>query len=101
MTKNFYLLKNIDYKKVFLPFFALLALVVYFTAPAYADDLLSSGDTVVKDTLGKDSSLVKWIYIVEVLAGLWAFVKTKNLVVLLGFVALIVGTSVAFSAIGV
>jgi type IV conjugative transfer system pilin TraA len=100
MTKNFCLSKTIDYKKILVPFFAFLFLTVYFVAPAHAEDLLSSGDEVVKDTLGKDSSLVKWIYILEVLAGLWAFVKTKNLVLLIGFVALIVGTSVAFSAIG-
>lgn len=71
-----------------------------FINPAYADDLLSSGDSIVRDTLGQDSSLVKWIYILEVIAGLWAFVKTKNLAVLIGFVALIVGTTVAFTVIG-
>lgn len=74
-------------------------LTFYFINPAHADDLLAPGDGVVKDTLGKDSSLIRWIYILEVLAGLWAFVKTKNLIVLLGFVALIVGTAVAFAAI--
>lgn len=98
--KNFCLSKKINLEKYFLPIVTLLAFVFYFIAPAHAEDLLVSGNEVVKDTLGKDSSLVKWIYILEVLAGLWAFVKTKNLLVLLGFVALIVGTTVAFAAIG-
>lgn len=99
--KNFWLSKKINLEKYFLPIFTLLALAVFFIAPAHAEDLLDSGNEVVKDTLGKDSSLVKWIYILEVLAGLWSFVKTKNLAVLIGFVALIVGTTVAFSAIGI
>lgn len=42
-------------------------------------DLMSSGDATVKGTFGKDSSVVKWVILAEVLVGAVMYMTTKNL----------------------
>jgi hypothetical protein len=38
-------------------------------ATTTATDLMKSGDTTVKGTFGKSSSVVKWVVLAEVIAG--------------------------------
>lgn len=84
-------------KKLFLPFSIIAGCWLLSNSAYAADDLLATGNEIVNKTLGKDSSLVRWLLILEVLAGIWMYIKTKNLVVLLGFVAVIVCINIAFS----
>lgn len=86
-----------NFKKLLFPFSLITVLSIFMTSSAFANDLLASGNEIVDKTLGKDSSLVRWLLILEVLAGIWMYIKTKNLVLLLGFVAVIIGINVAFS----
>lgn len=100
MLKKFCLAKTFSFKKIFSIFSTLLFSAICLSAPAYAEDLLASGDAFVKETLGKDSSLVNWILILEILAGVFAYIRTKNLALLIGFVAVIIAINVGFGVIG-
>ncbi len=51
---------------------------------AEGKDLLQPGDETVKATFGKDSSIMNWLLIGEVVTGIVAYVATKNIKVLLG-----------------
>lgn len=63
-------------------------------------DLMSSGDDTVKGTFGKDSSVVKWVILAEVLVGAVMYMTTKNLKFLAGFAILSVFVSVGMSVAG-
>ncbi|MBY4890603.1 hypothetical protein K5Y32_21935 [Pantoea sp. DY-15] len=65
-----------------------------------ADDLLESGKEVVNDTFGQGSFISTSILIGEVFMGMFLYVKTKNILMLLGFVILVVYLNVAFGVIG-
>lgn len=65
-----------------------------------ADDLLESGKVVVNDTFGQGSFISTSILIGEVFMGMFLYVKTKNILMLLGFVILVVYLNVAFGVIG-
>ncbi len=45
---------------------------------AQGQDLMASGNTTVKATFGKDSSVVKWVVLAEVLVGAVMYMMTKN-----------------------
>lgn len=70
-----------------------------FVQVGYADDLLKPGDTTVKDTFGKDSSLMTWLLIGEIVTAIVAYVATKNVKVLFGVIVLSVFINIAFSVI--
>lgn len=89
--------KNV--RKLFLPFAIILGLTLLSNSAFAADDLLASGNDTVKATIGKDSSLIKWALMFEVIAGVWLYIKTKNLPVLLGFVAVVICVNIAFTII--
>lgn len=89
--------KNV--RKLFLPFAIILGLTLLSNSAFAAEDLLASGNDTVKATIGKDSSLIKWIMMFEVLAGMWLYIKTKNIPVLLGFAILVVIVNIAFTII--
>lgn len=63
-------------------------------------DLMSSGDETVKGTFGKDSSVVKWVILAEVLVGAVMYMTTKNLKFLAGFAILSVFVTVGMSVAG-
>ncbi len=46
---------------------------------------MASGNTTVKATFGKDSSVVKWVVLAEVLVGAVMYMMTKNVKFLAGF----------------
>lgn len=69
-------------------------------AASAGKDLMSSGDETVKGTFGKDSSVVKWIILAEVLVGGVMYMTTKNLKFLAGFAILSVFVTVGMSVAG-
>ncbi len=48
-------------------------------------DLMAKGHNTVKATFGKNSSIVKWIVLAEVLVGAVMYMMTKNIKFLVGF----------------
>ncbi|QLK88757.1 hypothetical protein E3U36_12075 (plasmid) [Arsenophonus endosymbiont of Aphis craccivora] len=85
-----------------LTFFGLLmfipAMQVYADPPT-TGDLFSDGKEVVKSTFGKGSTVVWILYVLEILAAIFAYVKTKNLSVFGGIAAVIVFVNVVFGLI--
>lgn len=77
----------------------LFAALVFSTA-AHAEDLLASGDKIIKDTIGQSSKLMTWIYLAEVVVGAAMYLKTKNPMLLFDFVFLIIMTKIGFSVVG-
>jgi type IV conjugative transfer system pilin TraA len=61
---------------------------------------MASGDDTVKGTFGKDSSVVKWVILAEVLVGAVMYMTTKNLKFLAGFAILSVFVTVGMSVAG-
>ena len=80
------------------------AIAVFFPETVLASttvkDLMSSGDATVKGTFGKDSSVVKWVILAEVLVGAVMYMTTKNLKFLAGFAILSVFVTVGMSVAG-
>ena len=66
---------------VLMMFFPQLAMA----ASSSGQDLMASGNNTVKATFGKDSSIVKWIVLAEVLVGAVMYMMTKNVKFLAGF----------------
>ncbi|WP_159139783.1 type IV conjugative transfer system pilin TraA, partial [Klebsiella pneumoniae] len=54
-------------------------------AGSSGQDLRASGNNTVKATFGKDSSIVKWVVLAEVLVGAGMYMMTKNVKFLAGF----------------
>lgn len=75
-----------------LPVLVILAL----TDNALAADLLASGQQVVTDTFGPDSSIATWIILGEVIFGIISYIKTKNIILLFGVVVVVVFTTIGF-----
>lgn len=69
-------------------------------AMATATDLMKSGDTTVKGTFGKSSSVVKWVVLAEVIVGAIMYMTTKNIKFLAGFAILSVFISVGMTVAG-
>lgn len=69
-------------------------------ATTASKDLMSSGNDTVKGTFGKDSSIVKWVILAEVLVGAVMYMTTKNLKFLAGFAVLSVFISVGMAVAG-
>ena len=67
------------------------------TQMAQATDLLSGGKDDVKATFGADSFVVMCIYLAEIVVGVAGYIRTKNLLILLGLVVVIVFTTVGLS----
>jgi type IV conjugative transfer system pilin TraA len=63
-------------------------------------DLLKPGDAAVKGTFGKDSSLMTWLLIGEVVTAILAYVISKNVKLLFGVIVLSVFINIAFAIIG-
>ncbi|EJA8225565.1 type IV conjugative transfer system pilin TraA [Salmonella enterica] len=65
-----------------------------------ATDLMASGNGTVKATFGKDSSIVKWVILAEVLVGAVMYMMTKNVKFLTGFAILSVFIAVGMAVVG-
>ena len=79
----------------------LFALFMLFLSPlnAFAADLAASGKQTIKDTFGSGSTVMYALFVLEILSGVFFYIKTKNLAVLGGIVALLIFTTVAFGLI--
>ncbi|MEL6074189.1 type IV conjugative transfer system pilin TraA [Escherichia coli] len=69
-------------------------------AMAAGQDLMASGNTTVKATFGKDSSVVKWVVLAEVLVGAVMYMMTKNVKFLAGFAIISVFIAVGMAVVG-
>lgn len=80
------------------------ALAAFFPDVAMATttttDLMKSGDATVKGTFGKQSSVVKWVVLAEVVAGAVMYMMTKNVKFLFGFAILSTVISIGMSVAG-
>jgi len=81
------------------PLITVLLVALLFSTSARAEDLLASGDKIIKDTIGQSSKLMTWIYLAEVVVGAAMYLKTKNPLLLFGFVFLIIMTKIGFSVV--
>ncbi|AIA45465.1 type IV conjugative transfer system pilin TraA (plasmid) [Klebsiella variicola subsp. variicola] len=86
--------------------FGAAALAVMFVAlmmtpslHAHAVDLFKNGKTTVKDTFGSGSTVVWILYVLEILAAIFSYVKTKNLAVFGGIAAIMVFVNVVFGLV--
>ncbi len=61
---------------------------------------MASGNTTVKATFGKDSSVVKWVVLAEVLVGAVMYMMTKNVKFSAGFAIISVFIAVGMAVVG-
>lgn len=80
--------------------FLTAALFLVMGNASYADDLLKAGKTAVNDTVGKDSSVMQWLLMLEVLSAIFGYIVTRNLKILGGIVALSIFINICYSIIG-
>ena len=66
---------------------------------ANATDLLAAGKDDVKATFGADSFVIMCIYFAEMFVGVGMYIRSKNLMVLLGMVVVIIFTTVVLTLI--
>lgn len=66
---------------------------------AGANDLLAGGKEDVKATFGADSFVMMCIIIAELIVGVSMYIRSKNLLILLGLVVVIVFTTVGLTFI--
>ncbi|HGJ5854776.1 type IV conjugative transfer system pilin TraA [Arsenophonus nasoniae] len=83
----------------FLGMLMLFPAMQVYADPPTTGDLFSGGKDVVKSTFGKGSTVVWILYVLEILAAIFAYVKTKNLAVFGGIAAVIVFVNVVFGLI--
>ncbi|MGX2956911.1 type IV conjugative transfer system pilin TraA [Ursidibacter arcticus] len=78
---------------------AFMAFMVVLFSPinAYAADLAAGAKSTIKDTFGSGSTFLYTLYLLEVLSGIFLYIKTKNLAVFGGIIAVIIFTTVAFA----
>ncbi|MFP1556950.1 type IV conjugative transfer system pilin TraA [Escherichia coli] len=82
---------------VLMMFFPQLAMA----AGSSGQDLMASGNTTVKGrSFGKDSSVVKWVVLAEVLVGAVMYMMTKNVKFLAGFAIISVFIAVGMAVVG-
>lgn len=74
-----------------------LTLMLFTPLNVYAADLAAKGKQTIKDTFGSGSTFLYTLYLLEVLSGIFLYIKTKNLAVFGGIIAVIIFTTVAFS----
>lgn len=94
-------IKALKVAKVALP---VAAVAAFFPdaamATTTATDLMKSGDATVKGTFGKQSSVVKWVVLAEVVAGGIMYMMTKNVKFLFGFAIISTFITIGMSVAG-
>lgn len=86
--------------KVALPLAAVAAFFPEVAMATTSTDLMKSGDTTVKGTFGKSSSVVKWVVLAEVIAGGIMYMMTKNVKFLFGFAIISTFITIGMSVAG-
>lgn len=81
---------------------ALLGVVLFMvmSEASFAVDLLKPGNTAVNDTVGKDSSILRWLLMLEVVSAIFGYIVTRNLKVLGGIVGLSIFINICYAIIG-
>ncbi|HFZ1748407.1 TPA: type IV conjugative transfer system pilin TraA [Klebsiella oxytoca] len=103
LTRVFNKKKALKVAKVALPVAAVAAFfpdAAMATTTTTATDLMKSGDTTVKGTFGKSSSVVKWVVLAEVIAGGIMYMMTKNVKFLFGFAIISTFITIGMSVAG-
>lgn len=72
----------------------------YAGAPDPSTDLLTAAKTDITANIGPGSTFAWILYVVEIIGGVAAYMKTKNMLALVGVVVVMIFTIVAFSVIG-
>lgn len=103
MTKlnNFGLNVYVQFK-VYLPYIALgVILFMLCSGHAFADntDYLKDANGAVAKTFGEGSSFEKYLYLGEAVVGAFGYIKTKNIMMLVGIPILMIFTHVFFGAV--
>lgn len=75
----------------------LVSLGVVGLAQASGTDLLSGAAAPVKSTFGSGSTMAKWLVLAEVVVGTVMYIKTKNMMLLIGAIVVVVFTTVGFT----
>ncbi|WP_267963922.1 type IV conjugative transfer system pilin TraA, partial [Testudinibacter sp. TR-2022] len=86
--------KYLSIKNMILASFMMLPIV------ATAADLFVGGKGTIKDTFGSGSTVNYILLLLEVLAGVFLYIKTKNLAMLGGIAVVVVFLNVAFGILG-
>ncbi|MFC1040038.1 type IV conjugative transfer system pilin TraA [Pasteurella multocida] len=90
---------SLTQNKYMAPFIAFLMVAVLSMMPSlsFAKDLVAAGKETITDTFGANSTVVYILYVLEVISALFLYIKTKNLAVFGGLVAVLIFTSIAFT----
>ncbi|EMO0768836.1 TPA: type IV conjugative transfer system pilin TraA [Escherichia coli] len=83
-----------------IPAAVLMMFFPHMALAAGGQDLMQSGNDTVKATFGKDSSVVKWVVLAEVLVGAVMYMMTKNVKFLAGFAIISVFIAVGMTVVG-
>lgn len=78
----------------------LLSLGFIGLAQAAGGDLLSAAADPVKSTFGSDSTFAKWLILAEVIVGVIMYIRTKNMMLLMGAIVVVVATTVGYTLVG-
>ena len=91
---------NIRLARAVIPAAVLMMFFPQLAMAAQGQDLMQSGNSTVKATFGKDSSVVKWVVLAEVLVGAVMYMMTKNVKFLAGFAIISVFIAVGMAVVG-
>ncbi len=72
----------------------------YGAAPDPSTDLLTGAKKDIVANMGPGSTFAWILYVVEIIGGAAAYMKTKNMLALVGVVVVLMFTVVAFTVIG-
>ena len=76
----------INKTKFILVFLAFIMINIFYSLPAEAADDLSNVMTSVQSDFGTGSTFIKIMYLLEIIAAVYGYHKTKNIGVLAGIV---------------
>jgi type IV conjugative transfer system pilin TraA len=54
----------------------------------------------VKDTFGSGSTFAQWLILAEVIVGVIMYIRTKNMMLLMGSIVVVVATTVGYTLVG-
>ncbi|MBN1090594.1 type IV conjugative transfer system pilin TraA [Pantoea sp. 1B4] len=79
---------------------ALMLVVVVFPHIANATDLLKTQQQDASDTFGLQSSVMRWIYFAEIIISVVGFIKTRNPLVFVGLIVVLLVTRAFYGMVG-
>lgn len=104
MKNKISLFKKIIFEQKLFLIAVISAVVAFYIGNALAldpaNDILTGAKADVTSNFGTSSTLMYFIYVVEIFAGISAYIKTKNLFALMGLLVVVVFTYGSFAVIG-